>query len=66
MLNLRFKSLYVNVLFIGCEEGVDIVKEYDWQFLYGMFKKFYHHLHLMENLKLDVQNKQLMKILVFR
>jgi hypothetical protein len=29
MLELRFKSLYIISSFIGCEKGVDIVKEYD-------------------------------------
>jgi hypothetical protein len=29
MLDLRFKNLYIISSFIGCEKGVDIVKEHD-------------------------------------
>jgi hypothetical protein len=62
MLDLRFKSFYITSSFIGCEKGVDIVKEYDRGFLYRMLLKCYHHLHPMKFLKLDVQSKQLTKI----
>jgi retron-type reverse transcriptase len=48
MLDLRFKSLYIISSFIHCEKGVDIVKEYERQFLYHMLFKCYHHLHPMK------------------
>jgi hypothetical protein len=43
--------------FIGHEKGVNIVEEYDRRYFYFMFLKCYHHLHLVANLKLDVQSK---------
>jgi hypothetical protein len=43
--------------FIGHEKGVNIVEEYDRRYLYFMFLKCYNHLHLLENLKIDVQSK---------
>jgi hypothetical protein len=48
MLDLRFKSLYIISSFIDGEKVVDIVKEYERQFLYHMLLKCYHHLHPME------------------
>jgi hypothetical protein len=47
MLDPRFKSLRLVSSFVGREEGVNIVNEYDRRTLYPMFLKCYHHLHLM-------------------
>jgi hypothetical protein len=47
MLDLRFKSLRLISSFVGQEEGVNIVDEYDKRTLYPMFLKCYHHLHRM-------------------
>jgi hypothetical protein len=45
MLDLRFKSLCLAFSFIGCDQRVAIVEEYDTMSLYPMFMKFYYHLH---------------------
>jgi hypothetical protein len=47
MLDLKFKSLRLISSFVGQEEGVNIVHEYDKRTLYPMFLKCYYHLHLM-------------------
>ncbi len=47
MLEPKLKNLRLIYLFIGHEEGVNIVEEYDKQLLYPMFLKCYHHLHAM-------------------
>ncbi len=65
MLDPRFKSFHLVSFFIGQEEGVSIMDEYDRRTLYPMLLKCYHHLHPMtesigcvnqvgdENLSLD-------------
>ncbi len=45
MLDLELKNLCLIFLFIGREEGVNIVEKYDRQSLYPMLLKFYHYLH---------------------
>jgi hypothetical protein len=45
MLDLRFKNLCLISSFVGREEGVSIVDEYDKRTLYPMLLKCYHHLH---------------------
>jgi hypothetical protein len=47
MLDPRFKSLHLIFSFIGREEGISIVDEYDKRTLYPMLLKCYHHLHPM-------------------
>ncbi len=47
MLDLRFKSFRLVSSFIGREESVSIVDEYDRRTLYPMLLKCYHHLHPM-------------------
>jgi hypothetical protein len=47
MLDLRFKNLHLVSSFVGQEEGVSIVDEYDNKTLYPMLLKCYHHLHPM-------------------
>ncbi len=49
--NLQFKSFHLISSFIGHEEGVNIVEEYDKQSLYLMFLIRYHYLHLMTKFK---------------
>jgi hypothetical protein len=46
-LNPRFKKLYLVSSFVGQEEGVNIVDEYDKKKIRPMFLKYYHHLHPM-------------------
>jgi hypothetical protein len=45
MLDPRFKSLCLVFSFIGREQGVAIVEEYDSKSLYPMLLKCHHHLH---------------------
>jgi hypothetical protein len=47
MLDPRFKSFRLVSSFIGREESVSIVDEYDRRNLYPMLLKCYHHLHPM-------------------
>jgi len=47
MLNPKFKSLHLVCSFVGREEGVSVVDEYDRRTLYPMRLKYYHHLHPM-------------------
>jgi hypothetical protein len=49
MLNPRFKSLHLVSLFVGHEQGISIVEEYDQNSLQPMRLKCYHHLHPMED-----------------
>jgi hypothetical protein len=45
MLNERFKSLCLVFFFIGYDQGVVIVEQYDTMSLYPMLMKCYYHLH---------------------
>jgi hypothetical protein len=45
MLDPKFKSFSLASSFVGREESVTIVDEYDKRTLYPMFLKCYHHLH---------------------
>jgi hypothetical protein len=47
MLDPKFKSFHLMSSFIGYEQKVAIVQEYDERFLYPMLLKCYHDLHLM-------------------
>jgi hypothetical protein len=47
MLDLRFKSLCLISFLIGCEKGVNIIKEYDKRSLYPMIFKWFYYLHSM-------------------
>ncbi len=40
MLDHRFKNLHIISSFVGCEQGVNLVKEYDRKFLYPIFVKW--------------------------
>ncbi len=46
MLDLRFKSLRIVSSFVGREQGVAFVEEYDKNSLYPMLVKCHEHLHL--------------------
>ncbi len=62
MLNPRFKSLRLVSSFIGQEQVVSIVEEYDQQSLFTMFLKCYHIFHPMVefgpivNMQIDEKN----------
>jgi hypothetical protein len=45
MLDLRFKSLQIIFSFVGWEQIVSLVEEYDRKILYLMLVKCYEHLH---------------------
>ncbi len=47
MLDPRFKNFHLISSFVGREEGVNIMDEYDKKTLYPMLLKCYHHLHPM-------------------
>jgi hypothetical protein len=45
ILDPKYKSLRLICYFIGHEQGVAIVEEYDRRSLFPMLLKIYHHLH---------------------
>jgi hypothetical protein len=45
MLDPRFKSLHLVSSFIGCDQGVAFVEQYDIMSLYPMLMKCFYHLH---------------------
>jgi hypothetical protein len=49
MLDPWFKSLCLVSSFVGCEQGIYIVEEYDRKSLQPMLLECYHHLHAMKN-----------------
>jgi hypothetical protein len=51
MLDAKFKSLCLVSSFIGCEQRVAIVEEYNEKSLYPMLVKCYHYLHLVVRFK---------------
>jgi hypothetical protein len=51
MLDPRFKSLCIVSSFVGRDQGVALVEEYDRKSLYPMFVKCHEHLHPL--VKLD-------------
>ncbi len=53
LLDPKLKNLYIVSSFIGCEEGVVIIKEYDKKYPYPMFLKCYHQLQPMAKTKVD-------------
>jgi len=53
MLDPRFKNFHLAFSFVGCEQGISIVEEYDQKSLQPMLLKCYHHLHPMKNYDVD-------------
>ncbi len=53
MLHTQFKSLCLVSSFVGREQGISIVQEYDKKFLQPMFLKCYDHLHPLENYDME-------------
>jgi hypothetical protein len=45
MLDPKFKSLHLVSSFIGRQQGVFVVEEYDSKFFYPILLKYHHHLH---------------------
>jgi len=48
MLDLRLKSFHLVSSFIGCDQGVAIVEQYDIMSSYPMLMKCYYHLHSLK------------------
>ncbi len=57
MFDLGSKKFCRMFSFIGCEQGVTIVKEYDRKSLFFMFLKCHHHVHLVVEFKSDFGNQ---------
>jgi hypothetical protein len=51
MFDLGSKNFCQMFSFIGCEQGVTIVEEYDRKSLFPMFLKCHHHVHPMVEFK---------------
>jgi hypothetical protein len=51
MLNPRFKNLHIVSSFVGREQGVALVEEYDRKSLYPMLIKCYEHMHPLVKVK---------------
>jgi hypothetical protein len=47
MLDLRFKSLRLVSSFIGQDQAISIIEQYDQWSLFPMFLRCYHIFHLM-------------------
>jgi len=56
MLDSRFKNICFVFSFIGREQGVAIVEEYDNKSLYPMLLKCHHHLHPLAKSESDFAN----------
>jgi hypothetical protein len=56
MLDLRFKSLHILSSFVGKEQGVAFVEEYDRKSLYPMLVKCHEHLHPLVRLNKNFVN----------
>ncbi len=56
MLDSRFKNVCFVFSFIGREQGVAIVEEYDSKSLYPMLLKCHHHLHPLAKSESDFAN----------
>jgi len=56
MLNPRYKSLRITSSFVGREQGVVLVEEYDKKSLYPMLVKCHEHLHPLVRSKTNFIN----------
>lgn len=65
MLDPIFKNICLVHSFIGHEQGVTIVKEYDKRFLFPMFFKFHHHSHPTAKYIVVLLTKKIMRIVVY-
>jgi hypothetical protein len=63
MLDPWFKSLHLVSSFVGREQGISIVKEYDQKSLQPMLLKCYHHLHHAKNYDVKFTKHKSMKII---
>jgi hypothetical protein len=58
MLDPRFKNLHIISSFVGKEQGVALVKEYDRKTLYHMLVKCHEHLHPLVRLNRICANQE--------
>jgi hypothetical protein len=59
MLDPRFKSLHIVSSFVGREQGVAFVEEYDRKSLYPMLVKCHEHLHPLVRLNRNCANQNI-------
>jgi hypothetical protein len=59
MLDPRFKSLHIVSSFVGREQGVLFVEEYDRKSLYPMLVKCHEHLHPLVRLNRNCANQDI-------
>jgi hypothetical protein len=59
MLNPRRKSLHIISSFVGKEQGVTLVEEYDKKSLYPMLVKCHEHLHALVKSKANFANENI-------
>ncbi len=57
MLDFKFRNLHIISSFIGYEEKVNIVEEYDRRSLYLMLLNCYHYLHPMTEFEVGCANQ---------
>jgi hypothetical protein len=57
MLNPRFKSLRIKSSFVGREQGIALVEEYDRKSLHLMLVKCHEHLHPLVKLDMNYVNQ---------
>jgi hypothetical protein len=56
MLNSKFKSFHLVFSFIGHDQGITIVEQYNTTSLYPMLMKCYYHLYLSIEFDNDFAN----------
>jgi hypothetical protein len=61
----RYKSLCLVSSFIGRDQGISIVQQYDTISLYPMFMKCYYHLHPSIESNNDFADKKWMMTIVW-
>jgi len=59
MLNLKYKSLHIVLSFVGREQGVALVEEYDKKSLHPMLVKCHEHLHPLVRSKTNSTNQNI-------
>jgi hypothetical protein len=59
MLDPWFESFHIVSSFVGKEQGVALVEEYDKKSLYPMLMKCHEHLHLLVRLDTNCVNQDI-------
>jgi hypothetical protein len=59
LLDPRFKSFHLVSSFIGCDQGITIIEQYDTMSLYLMLMKCYYYLHPSIKFDNDFVNKKM-------